>query len=126
MLFRSPLNRVDHLNNMVRRSELLSWVTFYKAVLGFRDEPQVELADPYGAFYSRVISSRDGEVRIPLNIAEGGSTGVSRFIENFGGGGVQQIALSTENLFSFVEEARKKGVRFLDIPENYYIDLAAR
>ena len=114
-----PLQRIDHLSNVVRRSEFLSWITFYKAVLGFRDEPQVELADPYGAFYSRVISSKDGEVRIPLNIAEGGSTGVSRFIENFGGGGVQQIALSTKDLFAFVENARQKGVKFLDIPENY-------
>ncbi len=121
-----PLNRVDHLNNMVRRSELLSWVTFYKAVLGFTEEPQVELADPYGAFFSRVVRSSDGSVRIPLNIADGGSTSVSRFIENFGGGGVQQIALSTDDLFAFVEQARAKGVQFLDIPDNYYEDLSAR
>ena len=121
-----PLLRVDHLNNMVRRSELLSWVTFYKAALGFTEEPQVELADPYGAFFSRVVRSTDGSVRIPLNIADGGSTSVSRFIENFGGGGVQQIALSTDDLFTFVEGARAKGVEFLDIPDNYYEDLSAR
>ena len=65
-------------------------------------------------------------MRIPLNIAEGGSTGVSRFIENFGGGGVQQIALSTDDLFTFVETARGKGVKFLDIPDNYYADLSTR
>ena len=121
-----PLLRVDHLNNMVRRSELLSWVTFYKAALGFTEEPQVELADPYGAFFSRVVRSTDGSVRIPLNIADGGSTSVSRFIENFGGGGVQQIALSTDDLIAFVESARAKGVQFLDIPDNYYDDLSAR
>ncbi len=121
-----PLKRVDHLSNVVRRSEFLSWITFYKSVLGFRDEPQVELADPYGAFFSRVISAPDGAVRIPVNIAEGGSTGVSRFIENFGGGGVQQIALATDDLFTFVEQARARGVAFLDIPGNYYEDLSAR
>ena len=121
-----PLQRIDHLNNVVRRSEFLSWITFYKAVLGFSEEPQVELADPYGAFFSRVIRSHDGIVRIPLNIAEGGSTAVSRFIENFGGGGVQQIALSTDDLFGFVERARAAGVQFLDIPDNYYDDLSAR
>ena len=99
---------------------------FYKTVLGFTDEPQVELADPYGAFYSRVLRSNDGIVRIPVNIADGGSTAVSRFIENFGGGGVQQIALSTDDLFSFVDAARARGVKFLDIPDNYYDDLSAR
>ena len=121
-----PLKRVDHLSNVVRRSEFLSWVTFYKAVLGFVDEPQVELADPYGAFYSRVLSSPDKSVRIPLNIGDGGATAVSRFIEAFGGGGVQQLALATDDLFGFVEKARAAGVPFLTIPDNYYEDLAAR
>jgi 4-hydroxyphenylpyruvate dioxygenase len=123
---RGSLDRFDHLSNVVRRSEFLSWILFYKAILGFRDEPQVELADPYGAFFSRVISSPDGSVRIPLNIAEGGSTGVSRFIDSSGGGGIQQIALSTVDLFTFVEAARERGVRFLDIPDNYYDDIEAR
>ncbi len=121
-----PLTRVDHLNNVVRRSEFLSWITFYQSVLGFTEEPQVELADPYGAFYSRVVRAEGGVVRIPLNIADGGSTAVSRFIENFGGGGVQQIALATDDLFAFVERAKAAGVEFLDIPDNYYEDLSAR
>ncbi len=121
-----PLTRIDHLNNMVQRSEFLSWVTFYKGVLGFTVEPQVELADPHGAFYSRVLRSSEGVVRIPINIADGGSTAVSRFIESFGGGGVQQIALSTDDLFGFVEKARASGVAFLEIPDNYYADLSAR
>ncbi|MDF2116755.1 TIM barrel protein [Roseiarcaceae bacterium H3SJ34-1] len=121
-----PLERIDHLSNVVRRSEFLSWITFYKSILGFVDEPQVELADPYGAFYSRVIGSPDKSVRIPMNIGDGGSTGVSRFIDTFGGGGVQQIAFSTQDLFGFVEKARAAGMSFLEIPDNYYEDLSAR
>lgn len=120
------LQRVDHLSNVVRRSEFLSWLLFYKAVLGFSDEPPVELADPYGMFYSRAICSPEGVVRIPLNVAEGGLTGVSRFIAASGGGGVQQIAFSTNDLFAYVETALARGVRFLTIPSNYYDDLAAR
>jgi 4-hydroxyphenylpyruvate dioxygenase len=121
-----PLTAIDHLSNVVRRSEFLSWVTFYKSVLGFVDEPQVELADPYGAFYSRVLSSPDKSVRIPVNIGDGGATAVSRFIETFGGGGVQQLAFATDDLFAFVENAREAGVPFLTIPDNYYEDLDAR
>jgi 4-hydroxyphenylpyruvate dioxygenase len=121
-----PLTAVDHLSNVVRRSEFLSWITFYKAVLGFMDEPQVEVADPYGAFYSRVIRSPDKSVRIPVNIGDGGATAASRFIETFGGGGVQQIAFATDDLFAFVEQARAAGVPFLMIPDNYYDDLSAR
>jgi 4-hydroxyphenylpyruvate dioxygenase len=121
-----PLTRLDHFSNVVRRAEFLSWILFYKSVFGFENEPQVELADPYGAFFSRLIRSHEGNVHIPLNIGDGGSTAVSRFIDTFGGGGVQQIAFATNDLFAFVKQARAAGVTFLDIPKNYYDDLETR
>ncbi|MDB5644176.1 MAG: Xylose isomerase protein [Hyphomicrobiales bacterium] len=120
------LTSFDHFSNVLRRSEFLSWMTFYKSVLGLVNDPQVEVADPYGAFYSRVIRSADAKVRIPLNIADGGSTAVSRFIDAFGGSGVQHIALETGDIFTFVEAALSRGVTFLTIPDNYYDDLSAR
>jgi 4-hydroxyphenylpyruvate dioxygenase len=120
------LLRVDHLSNVVQRWEFLSWLLFYKSVLGFEEEPQVELADPYGAFYSRSVRSPDKSVRIPLNIGDGGNTAVSRFLSAFGGAGVQHIALETSDIFAFAAEATARGVRFLQIPPNYYDDLGAR
>jgi 4-hydroxyphenylpyruvate dioxygenase len=123
---KGALKEFDHFSNVLRRSEFLSWMTFYKSVLGLVNDPQVEVADPYGAFYSRVIRSPDARLRIPLNIADGGSTAVSRFIDAFGGSGVQHIALETDDIFGFVEQARTRGVSFLDIPDNYYDDLSAR
>ena len=65
-------------------------------------------------------------LRIPLNISDGGETGVSRFIDAFGGAGYQQIALATDDIFAAVERARAAGVAFLPIPDNYYDDLEAR
>jgi 4-hydroxyphenylpyruvate dioxygenase len=121
-----PLKRIDHFSNVVRRSEFLSWLLFYQAVFAFRVEAQVEVADPYGGLLSRVVSAPGGEVRIPLNVAEGGSTGVSRFIGAFGGAGIQQIAFATDDLMDFAARARARGVAFLAIPDNYYDDLAAR
>jgi 4-hydroxyphenylpyruvate dioxygenase len=120
------LRAVDHLSNVVRRSEFLTWSLFYKTVLGFRAEPAVEVADPHGAFYSRSLRSPNGAVRIPLNVSDGGATVITRFIDAFGGSGFQQIALSTDDIFGFVESARSRGVTFLPIPDNYYDDLAAR
>jgi 4-hydroxyphenylpyruvate dioxygenase len=120
------LQQIDHLSNVVRRSEFLTWSLFYKSVLGFRLEPQVEIADPHGAFFSRSLRSPGDNVRIALNVSEGGATGVSRFLDAFGGAGFQQIALSTSDIFAAVEAARAKGVAFLAIPDNYYDDLAAR
>ena len=120
------LRKVDHLSNVVRRGEFLSWSLFYRTVLGLSPQPQVEIADPHGAFFSRSLRSPNGELRIALNVGEGGATGVSRFLEAFGGAGFQQIALSTDDIFAAVEAAKAKGVAFLPIPDNYYDDLATR
>ena len=120
------LRKVDHLSNVVRRGEFLSWSLFYGAVLGLKPQPQVEIADPHGAFFSRLLRSPNGELRIALNVGEGGATGVSRFLDAFGGAGFQQIALSSDDIFVAVEAARANGVAFLPIPDNYYDDLATR
>jgi 4-hydroxyphenylpyruvate dioxygenase len=120
------LKKIDHLSNVVRRSEFLSWSLFYKTVLGLQTEAAVEIADPHGAFYSRSLRSANGALRIPMNISEGGATSATRFIDAFGGAGYQQIALSADDIFAVVEGARAKGVGFLPIPDNYYDDLAAR
>jgi 4-hydroxyphenylpyruvate dioxygenase len=120
------LTRIDHLSNVVRRSEFLTWSLYYKTVLGLKAEAAVELADPHGAFFSRSLRSANGALRIPLNISDGGETGVSRFIDAFGGAGYQQIALATDDLLGYVERARAAGVAFLPIPDNYYADLEAR
>jgi 4-hydroxyphenylpyruvate dioxygenase len=123
---RSRLQKIDHLSNVVRRNEFLSWALFYKSVLGFRSERQVELADPHGAFFSRSLRSPNDEVRIALNISDGGATIATRFIDAFGGAGFQQIALLTDDIFAAVKAAKAGGVTFLHIPDNYYDDLAAR
>ena len=118
--------KVDHLSNVVRRGEFLTWSLFYGAVLGLKPQPQVEIADPHGAFFSRLLRSPNGELRIALNVGEGGATGVSRFLDAFGGAGFQQIALSSDDIFVAVEAAKASGVAFLPIPDNYYDDLATR
>ena len=63
-------------------------------------EPQIEVYDPHGDFYSRSLRSENGALRIALNVGVGGATGVSRFLDKFGGAGYQQIALSTSDIFA--------------------------
>ena len=123
---KGALKAIDHLSNVVRRNEFLSWLLFYETVLGLKADPQIEVYDPHGDFYSRSLRSENGALRIALNIGAGGATGVSRFLDTFGGAGYQQIALSTDDIFAAVEAAGRKGVQFLPIPDNYYDDLATR
>ena len=123
---KGALKAIDHLSNVVRRNEFLSWLLFYETVLGLKADPQIEVYDPHGDFYSRSLRSENGALRIALNIGAGGATGVSRFLDTFGGAGYQQIALSTDDIFAAIEAAGRKGVQFLPIPDNYYDDLATR
>lgn len=46
----AALKRIEHLSNVVRRSEFLSRSLFYNTVLGLAAEPQAEIVDPQGAF----------------------------------------------------------------------------
>ncbi len=123
---KGPLKAMDHLSNVVRRNEFLSWLLFYETVLGLAAEPQIEVYDPHGDFYSRSLRTPNGALRLALNVGVGGATGVSRFLDKFGGAGYQQIAISTDDIFAAVEAARGKGVEFLPIPDNYYDDLATQ
>ncbi len=123
---KGPLKAIDHLSNVVRRNEFLSWLLFYETVLGLAAEPQIEVYDPHGDFYSRSLRTPNGALRLALNVGVGGATGVSRFLDRFGGAGYQQIAISTDDIFAAVEAARGKGVEFLPIPDNYYDDLATQ
>ena len=66
------LRKVDHLSNVVRRSEFLSWSLFYRTVLGLTADAQVEIADPHGAFFSRSFRSANNEFRLALNVGDGG------------------------------------------------------
>ena len=56
------LRKVDHLSNVVRRGEFLSWSLFYGAVLGLKPQPQVEIADPHGAFFSRLLAQPERRI----------------------------------------------------------------
>ena len=94
--------------------------------LELKPQPQVDIADPHGAFFSRLLRSANGELRIALNIGEGGATGVSRFLDTFGSAGFQQIALLSDDIFAAVEAAKASGVAFLPVPDNYYDDPATR
>ena len=97
----------------------------YEALAGGRHVRDWMTAWPVASL-SRLLRSPNGELRITLNIGEGGATGASRFLDAFGGAGFQQIALSTHDIFGAVERALAEGVEFLPIPDNYYDDLATR
>lgn len=120
------LQRIDHMALALPADGLDSWVLFYKSVLDFEADDEVVLPDPYGLVKSRAIRSRCSSIRLPLNISENRNTAISHALSSYRGSGAHHIAFSCEDIFAEVSRAKDAGVPLLDIPLNYYDDLAAR
>lgn len=120
------LQRIDHMAMALPAESLDSWVLFYKGLLDFEADDEVVLPDPYGLVKSRALRSRCSTVRLPLNISENRNTAISHALSSYRGSGVHHIAFSCGDIFAQVARAKEAGVQLLDIPLNYYDDLAAR
>jgi 4-hydroxyphenylpyruvate dioxygenase len=122
----SSLQRIDHMAMALPADSLDSWVLFYKTLLDFEADDEVVLPDPYGLVKSRALRSRCSSVRLPLNISENRNTAISHALSSYRGSGVHHIAFACDDIFAQVARAKEAGVQLLDIPLNYYDDLAAR
>ncbi|SDZ57307.1 3-dehydroshikimate dehydratase QuiC [Pseudomonas sp. NFIX28] len=120
------LKRIDHMAMALPAESLDSWVLFYKSLLDFTADDEVVLPDPYGLVKSRALRSRCSSIRLPLNISENRKTAISHALSSYGGSGVHHIAFDCDDIFTEVSRAKEAGVPLLDIPLNYYDDLAAR
>ncbi|WP_020683520.1 bifunctional sugar phosphate isomerase/epimerase/4-hydroxyphenylpyruvate dioxygenase family protein [Marinobacterium rhizophilum] len=118
------LQRIDHFGQTVSNTDFLSASFFYKSLFGFDVEASTDLPDIYGLVVSRVAKSKDGRVRIPINMTAAREASAQRFIHKSKGSGVQQIAFSCDDIFASAEAV--SADQLLPMPENYYRDLDAR
>jgi 4-hydroxyphenylpyruvate dioxygenase len=117
---------IDHLSQSMFYEEMLTWLLFYMSLLEVRKAPVEDVIDPGGVMQSQAVETPDGRVRLVLNSSQSRQTLAARFIDDFFGSGVQQIALATHDIFSTLERLRASGIGILPIPANYYDDLGAR
>jgi 4-hydroxyphenylpyruvate dioxygenase len=120
------LTRFDHVSQSMQYEEMLTWLLFYTSLLELRKTPVQDVIDPGGVVQSQAVEAAGGGVRLVLNASQSRQTMAARFLDDFFGSGVQQIALATDDIFATVERLRANGVELLPIPENYYDDLEAR
>jgi 4-hydroxyphenylpyruvate dioxygenase len=119
------LARIDHIAQVMPRSQFDGALLFYRSVFGFDAEPAFEMIDPYGLIQSRVVESRERSIRMPLNASQAPNTTTARFVADYRGAGVHHIAIATDDLFATVARMRERKVPLLDIPGSYYENLAA-
>lgn len=120
------LDRVDHVAASVDIDEFLSWQLYWTSLFDVVKQVEHDIPDPGGLVQSRAIEGRDGAFRVTLNASGGRATLSSRFIGNVFGAGFQHIAFTTDDIFATARRLVANGVPLLDIPRNYYDDLAAR
>jgi len=102
-----------------------TWARWYEDVMGFTQLVHYDdkaISTEYSALMSKVVTSGDGRVKLPINEpAEGArKSQIDEYLEFYGGPGVQHIAVSTTDIVGTVEALQARGVRFLRTPESYY------
>ncbi|QXH33383.1 3-dehydroshikimate dehydratase QuiC [Pseudomonas muyukensis] len=120
------LLRIDHMALALPAEALDSWVLFYKSLFDFTADDEVVLPDPYGLVKSRALRSPCASLRVPLNISENRNTAIAHALSSYRGSGVHHVAFACDDIFGEVARAKDAGVPLLEIPLNYYDDLAAR
>lgn len=110
---------IDHVNLAQPWQHFDEAVLFFASALSLDPLPSHDVAGPLGLVRSQVMRTKDGAVRIPLNLAPPTAP-------DDGPHRAQHLAVRVDDLVAFARAARERGLDFLPIPANYYDDLAAR
>jgi 4-hydroxyphenylpyruvate dioxygenase len=103
---RQPWRRVDEAT------------LFFRAVIGLAVDEGQDLASQVGLVRSKSLTTTDRTVRLALNVTPVGHNSEDTFSDH--------VALSSDDIFETAAECRARGLRALDVPSNYYADLAGR
>lgn len=117
----AAITGIDHLTATQPFDHYDEAILFYRSVLGLRPRPAVEFAAPFGLVRSRMVTDRAETVRIALDSAV-----LRRGRWAPGVRHPQCVALSSSDVFASAQVVRRLGGSVVEIPGNYYDDLAAR
>ncbi len=124
------VTRVDHIVANVERGHLDEWVGYYEQVLGFDQLTHFtddQISTEYSALMSTVVWNHD-KVVLPINEpAEGRrKSQIEEYLDFYRSPGVQHIALHTDDIVQTVRALAARGVRFMDVPPEYYDEARVR
>jgi 4-hydroxyphenylpyruvate dioxygenase len=119
------LDRIDHVVANVDEGALDEWVEYYRRVFGFTllrhfDADAIHTA--YSALASTVVWN-GADVVLPINEPAPGlrTSQITEYLRYYGGPGIQHLALATGDILTAVRALRARGIRFLEIPPEYYV-----
>ena len=121
------LRLVDHLTHNVYRGRMAYWGGYYERIFGFRELRYFDVKGEYTGLTSRAMTAPDGLIRIPLNeeAGRGGGGQIEEFLMQFGGEGIQHIALLADDLVASVDALQMAGVPLMTAPNEIYYEMLA-
>lgn len=119
------LKAVDHISQSVRQGETKKWVRFYSRCFGFHVIEHNSIVDPKGYVLSTVVADPQRKIQICMNEPVDDGTDCERFLRDNFGEGVQHLAFSTDDIFSYLDGANQRGLNILPIQFSYYDSLIA-
>ncbi len=125
------LKYVDHMVGNVDWGQMNTWVDFYADVMGFKQIISFDdndISTEYTALMSKVMSNGNERIKFPINEPAKGKkkSQIEEYIDFYQGGGVQHLAMATDNIMETVSQLRDRGVEFLRVPDTYYETLLSR
>jgi 4-hydroxyphenylpyruvate dioxygenase len=116
---------IDHIVCNVELGKMNEWARFYAQVLGFnqlvhfRDD---QISSEYTALMSKVMWDGVGRVKLPINepAPSKKKSQIDEYLEFYRGPGVQHIAMLSHDIIASVDALRRRGVRFIRVPQTYY------
>ncbi|WP_408330333.1 4-hydroxyphenylpyruvate dioxygenase [Paraburkholderia nemoris] len=117
---------VDHTSNIVHPKNLDLWANFYRDTFGFAEKQYLEVKGHMSGMRARSMVSPCGRVSIPVAAAAHDQPGVlnqnDEFIRDYGGEGIQHIALLTSDIEDTIQKLSAAGIEFMAAPSRNYYD----
>jgi 4-hydroxyphenylpyruvate dioxygenase len=97
----------------------------FKQIVSFDDK---DISTEYTALMSKVMSNGNERIKFPINEPAKGKkkSQIEEYVDFYKGGGVQHLAMATDNILDTVSKLRDRGVEFLRVPDTYYETLLSR
>lgn len=118
------LKVIDHLTHNVYRGRMDYWAKFYERLFNFKEIRYFDIKGEYTGLTSRAMTAPDGLIRIPLNEeAKQGGGQIEEYLMQFGGEGIQHIALLSDDLLSTIDKLRTAGIPLMTAPPATYYEM---
>ncbi|MDF2991113.1 MAG: sugar phosphate isomerase/epimerase [Microbacterium sp.] len=117
----TAITGVDHVSLSQPWDAIEEATLFYTAGFALRVDSSTDVPGPRGLVASRVLVAPGGQVRIPLNVAPPVLAS-----ERAGAALPQHVAFVCDDVRAVARAARDRGFEPLEMPGNYYDDIAAR